>query len=464
MKQDNHAIFNKCYCILANVIKQWRIVICVVAICGVGFDILKTISYHLQYQATTNVYIDSKEMSFAEGGVTSSYAKTLDYILDTKVVSEYVQEQMKDSYYPYICTVSQKENTNILTISVVSDTKQSSFYTLKNILNWYNANHLKYELEYEMQRIEDISFQDAPVVANSHFSNLKKGAVAGGVLIIVILAFINFMKSTVTSPKEIEAHIDSRLFAKIPRERKPISKTFWKKNRLPILISSMKTSFAYKEAIKKLRHRLEESSEKHNYKTVVVTSCSENEGKSSIGVNLALSLAMKKHKVLIVDTDFRKPSIHKILNIKSKKYLNDYLDDKAAWMNLIVHASKYNVDTLICKKDLELAEAYCENDKFASLLEEAKQLYDYIIVDTSPAGYLNDALKVNKHCDCSLLVVKQNLASYNQINNTIARLSSIKNNLLGIVYNASLYQLHDKKMGVGSKYGYDRYYSRNRRA
>ena len=465
MNKETSSISNKLLCVCINILKQWQVIVCTILIFGIGLDIFQTLTYKPQYTASATVVIESGKPTYSDTKTADTYVKTLDYIFDTQVVNDYVKTQLKDAYHPYACTITSNENPNIITIHVVSDTKQSSFYSLKYILDWYQKNHKTYQLNDQLNVLEDVSFSDMPIQINSHKRNLIKGSIIGAVLSFVILFFFHFIRSTVTSSKEIESNIDSRLFTKIPRERKPRNKKFWKKNRKAILIDSVKTSFFYKEALKKLRHRLEESAIKHHYQSVLITSTSENEGKSSICANIAIGLGMKDRKVLVIDADYRKPSLHKIFEISDShaRYGNDYFNGKANWKDLVYHDVKNHVDVLLADKDLPHAEEYCDHERMETLLNEAKKEYDYVLIDSSPAGYLNDAIKLNRYCDCSLLIVKQNVATYNQINNTISRLSTIKSNLLGVVYNASIYQFKNRSVMSNHRNGYDRYYDRNRR-
>ena len=465
MKQESNNIFDKFLCVVINIFKQWRVIICFICICGVSVDVFKTSTYYPQYLATVTVVLDSGEMKVLENENDVNYADTLEYIFNTKLMNEYVKNNLRSAYHPYVCNITEGESSNILSISVVSDTKQSSFYSLKHILNWYKENHDTYKLNYKLNILENITFHEAPVTINSHKSNFKKGATLGTIVILAILFLFNFMRSTVTNAKEVENNLDSRLFAKIPKEHKPKNKKFWKKNKTAILINSFKTSFFYKESLKKLRHHLEESCTKHGYKSILITSTSENEGKSSMCANVAIALGMKNKKVLIIDADFRKPSMYKIFEMEQQEQrnLNAYIAGESDWKDMIVRPSKCKVDVIFSKKEINDAEDLCNNHRLEQLIQEASKQYDYVLIDTSPAGYLNDALILNRYCDCSLLIVKQNSATYNQINNTIYRLTTIKNNLLGIVYNASIFQFKNQSFKLGDHYGYGHYYNRDRR-
>lgn len=104
--------------------------------------------------------------------------------------------------------------------------------------------------------------------------------------------------------------------------------------------------------MKKLRSRIEESSRKHGYQSIMVTSVMENEGKSSIAANLAVSLAKGGHHVLMIDADIRKPSLHRILNMETVHSLNAALQGKD-WKEEVVHSERFHMDVLCSSQDLE---------------------------------------------------------------------------------------------------------------
>lgn len=243
---------------------------------------------------------------------------------------------------------------------------------------------------------------------------------------------------------------------KSQKKEKKRTRKFWKRNKSAILITSIKTSFQYKEAIRKLRSKILASSAKHNYQTIMFTSTLENEGKSSVAANVALSLAKSGKKVLLVDTDIRKPSIHKIFNIKTHRSLNKYLEGEK-WENQVVFYQKHELFIMCATPDLKKSEDLLSNGRLEQFLNEAKQKFDYVIIDTSPSLDLNEPLLIAPYVDAILLVVKQNEASARMINSIIDRLSRVKNNIIGCIYNSNVYDFSQTSKTYGYRYGYNRY-------
>ncbi|MCD7840758.1 MAG: CpsD/CapB family tyrosine-protein kinase, partial [Erysipelotrichaceae bacterium] len=320
----------------------------------------------------------------------------------------------------------------------------------------YNDNTIPYQFPYTIDIIENTTLNETPTMINNHIENFLKGSIVAGSIVIALFALLSYFTSTIKTSKDVDKLLDCRLFAKIPKERKKRSKQFWKRNKNAILITSIKTSFEYKEAIKKLRSKVIASSSKHNYQTIMLTSTLENEGKSSIAANLALSIAKTGKKVLIIDADIRKPSIHKILNIETEKSLNKYLEGDD-WNEQVVYYQKQELSIICASPNLKTSEDLLSNDRFHIMLEEAKKEYDYIIIDTSPSLDLNEPLLIAPYVDAILLVVKQNEATAQMINNIIGRLTRVKNNIIGCIYNGNVYDFTKTSKTYGYRYGYGRY-------
>ena len=460
MKNKN---LNIVLCVLSDVLKKWQLIIFIALLCGFSFDLYKTITYKPMYSSTVTVSLTTKDNSYTNLEQVKAYISTLEYIMNGDVVKDYVKEQSNIYQLNYKCNISSVSDTNILNINITAPTKKEAYFTSKHVVDWYKLNTEKFSFQYDMTVTNPASIAAVPLSANVHKSNLKKAGVLGGAFVCVILGLFSFFSNRVKDSSDIEKHIDSRLLRKIPCEVKPRGKKFWKKNKKAILISSIQVSFPYREAMKKLRTYIEESSKKHNYKTIMITSALENEGKSSIATNLAIALASKDYKVLLVDADIRKPSMHKIFEHDTTKNLNNYLQDKQTWQSQVEYLEKEKLSVLFMEQDLERAEELIETSHLEKFFDEVKQEYDFVIVDSSPACHLNEPLVLNQFIDATAIVVKQNVASFKLINNTIHRLVNVNNNVLGCIYNASYRDTIRKSNTYGYRYGYGRYQHEERR-
>lgn len=452
----------KLACMISYVLKRWKLIVLIALIGAMGFDTVRTLMYHPRYQASVSATLGSKQNTYSQLDTTQAYIRSLSYIFNGQNVQSYLQERLGNEDSTLTCSVNSVNDTNVVNISVQADTRRDAWFGLQYVLDWYRTNGDKYHFNYDLNVTQTNPISEAPVSANSHVRNLMMGGIGGGVFIAAVLLLLAYFSDTIKTPAEITTRIDCRMLARLPKEHKRRGIRFWKKNREALLITSLKTSFRYKEAVKKLRSRIEESSRKHGYQTIMVTSVMENEGKSSIAANLAISLAKGGHHVLMIDADIRKPSLDRILNMETEHSLNAALSGKD-WKKEVMHSERFHMDVLCSIQDLENAEKMLSSEQMKKLLEEAKQSYEFVIVDTSPAAGLSDPLIISEHCDASLLVIRQNLAGARRINDAIDRLVTVRNNLIGCIYNGAVFDPLSEQKAYGYRYRYNRYSNEGRR-
>ncbi len=450
-------LFTKISCVISTLFKKWRTIILITLMCGMSFDVVKTVIYVPQYASTATAILSGETNSYSNLEDTINYIETLKYIFNGQIVENYIEEQMQIEELDINCSISSVNNTNIVRIQVTSSSKAQAYYALNHMEAWYKNYKEQYQFPYDFKIQDKQTMNTDPINPNSHIINFRNGAVISAGLTIVILGVFAYLNDTIKTSYDIDYKIESRLFAKIPKEIKSKGKNIFKKSKQGLLITSLKTSFHYKESIKKLRNRFEESSKKHKYKSIMITSSLENEGKSSIAANLAISLAQNDHKVLLIDGDIRKPSVHKLFDISTDLTLNKYIEGDNDWKDLCVPFGKYNLDLIVTSQQLENAEKYIHSNKMKELIEEASKDYDYVIVDSSPARYLNEPLIINEYVDASLVVIRQDEANVKVINETINRLNNSNNNVIGCIYNASVIDLIRQQKVYGYRYGYNRY-------
>lgn len=452
----------KLACMISYVLKRWKLIVLIALIGAMGFDTVRTLMYHPRYQASVSATLGSEQNTYSQLDTTQAYIRSLSYIFNGQNVQSYLQERLGNEDSTLTCSVNSVNDTNVVNISVQADTRRDAWFGLQYVLDWYRTNGDKYHFNYDLNVTQTNPISEAPVSANSHVRNLMMGGIGGGVFIAAVLLLLAYFSDTIKTPAEITTRIDCRMLARLPKEHKRRGIRFWKKNREALLITSLKTSFRYKEAVKKLRSRIEESSRKHGYQTIMVTSVMENEGKSSIAANLAISLAKGGHHVLMIDADIRKPSLDRILNMDTEHSLNAALSGKD-WKKEVMHSERFHMDVLCSTQDLENAEKLLSSEQMKKLLEEAKQSYEFVIVDTSPAAGLSDPLIISEHCDASLLVIRQNLAGARRINDAIDRLVTVRNNLIGCIYNGAVFDPLSEQKAYGYRYRYNRYSNEGRR-
>jgi capsular exopolysaccharide synthesis family protein len=185
-------------------------------------------------------------------------------------------------------------------------------------------------------------------------------------------------------------------------------------------------------------------------KVLLVTSVMENEGKSTIAANIALGIASSKDKVLLIDCDMRKPAQYKIFNVPKEKVKNfgDILRGKNINDDYYVKLAQSSLTGILNAEYQKGSTELIENGILADILEDAKQDFDFIIVDSSPMALVADAEAICKYADASMLVVKQDFVLTKDLNDTIDILNMQKASFIGCVLNGVRHGL------VKSEYGH----------
>ena len=188
------------------------------------------------------------------------------------------------------------------------------------------------------------------------------------------------------------------------------------------------------EAYRSLRSNIEYSAFDDQYKVIVVTSSLPGEGKSTTSGNLALVLAKGDKKVLLVDCDMRKPSLHKKFKISNISGISDLLLNREEFEQI---AQKYNKNLTVItagKVPPNPAEMLASN-VMSKFIEEMKEEFDYIILDTPPLQAVTDAQILSTKADGVLLVVRAGVTKKEAVASSVDLVRKVKGKVMGTVLN-----------------------------
>ena len=439
-------------CIIKDILQRWILIVAVMIVFGSVFDFMKTVTYVPQYGTSMTATLSGGEDTFKNIDKVQSYVNTLDYLMNSNNAKSYVKKKMPISKTTYKAEVTLKQ-ANVVQIKVTADTKREAYFSIKLLNDWYRENTERYSFPYNITVLKESKFSTKPVNPNSHIKNFLIGAVGSGFVLSCLLGLYFFLRDTIKSEEEVENKLDTRLYAKLPFE---VKKREDARNKKAILITSLKTSFFFRESMNKLRSKVEASSDKHGYKSFMITSAYENEGKSSIAANLALALAKNGHKVVLVDADFNKPAVFKIFDLDGSKSLNKAIEGTSSWSSQIV-SDRSGLDLLPCSQDTLKSELLTNSKKLDEIMKELREEYDFVIVDTSPAYLLNETMAMNELVDATLFVVRQDYATSDVINETVKRLTYVKDNVLGVVFKNVVSEGNKGTNNYNNRYGYNKY-------
>lgn len=439
-------------CIIKDILQRWILIVAVMVVFGSVFDFVKTVTYVPQYGTSMTATLSSGGDTFKNIDKVQSYVNTLDYLMNSNNAKEYVKKKMPISKTTYKAEVTLKQ-ANVVNIKVTADTKREAYFSIKILNDWYKENTERYSFPYNITVLKESKFSTKPVNPNSHIKNFFIGAVGSGFVLSCLLGLYFFLRDTIKSEEEVENKLDTRLYAKLPFE---VKKREDARNKKAILITSLKTSFFFRESMNKLRSKVEASSDKHGYKSFMITSAYENEGKSSVAANLALALAKNGHKVVLVDADFNKPAVFKIFDLDGSKSLNKAIEGTSSWRSQVV-SDRSGLDLLPCSQDTLKSEILTNSKKLDEIMKELREEYDFVIVDTSPAYLLNETMAMNELVDATLFVVRQDYATSDVINETVKRLTYVKDNVLGVVFKNVVSDGNKGTNNYNNRYGYNKY-------
>lgn len=439
-------------CIIKDILQRWILIVAVMIVFGSVFDFMKTVTYVPQYGTSMTATLSGGEDTFKNIDKVQSYVNTLDYLMNSNNAKSYVKKKMPISKTTYKAEVTLKQ-TNVVKFKVTADTKREAYFSIKYLNDWYRENTERYSFPYNITVLKESKFSTKPVNPNSHIKNFLIGAVGSGFVLSCLFGLYFFLRDTIKSEEEVENKLDTRLYAKLPYE---VKKREDARNKKAILITSLKTSFFFRESMNKLRSKVEASSDKHGYKSFMITSAYENEGKSSVAANLALALAKNGRKVVLVDADFNKPAVFKIFDLDGFKSLNKAIEGTSSWSSQIV-SDRTGLDLLPCSQDTLKSEILTNSKKLDEIMKELREEYDFVIVDTSPAYLLNETMAMNELVDATLFVVRQDYATSDVINETVKRLTYVKDNVLGVVFKNVVSEGNKGTSNYNNRYGYNKY-------
>ena len=194
--------------------------------------------------------------------------------------------------------------------------------------------------------------------------------------------------------------------------------------------------FQVTEAYKKARTNLVYSIIKKGCRKVIVTSPYKSEGKTTTAVNVAIALSQQVGvKVLVIDCDLRRPTVHTFFDIKNAKGLANYLGEESALEDIITHTDNPNLDIISYGAIPPNPSELLSSEGMRQLVEKCEEIYDYILFDTPPVNMVVDVIPIISVSDGIVIVTKHKDTTYPELNKAIDTLKRNKAKILGIIIN-----------------------------
>jgi capsular exopolysaccharide synthesis family protein len=208
---------------------------------------------------------------------------------------------------------------------------------------------------------------------------------------------------------------------------------------------------SYEEAIRTLRNSILLSDFDRRLRSVLITSASPSEGKTTVAAHLAAAHAEQHHKTLLIDCDLRRPSLHRLFQLALGAGLSTVLTHSLPWEQAVVHsADRPELDVLPAGPPSRRA-ADLLGKNLPQILEDAASRYDLIILDAPPLLGFPEPLQMAANVDGVVIVTRAGQTNRKAVSSVLATLARLRANVIGMV-------LNDVKRDSGEGYYYYNYY------
>lgn len=450
--------------------KMWLIVIIAVVFGLLGGIVGKVTSkdvYKSEVAFIVNTLAENETAESSAVNAQINITNTFKYILSGREFKKAVYENCDGLSYELIdksITVETVEETNAIELTVRTGSAQTSYKIAKAVVDVYA------DVVEEIYPNAQLNVCETPVKAQKPEENrsdviLAVISAAIGVLAYCVFVLILFIvKDTIKNSKELSDKLKIPVLGAV---QLVVNKN---KTTKGLLVADRRTGFSFIETYKAIRTKIENNSAKTGNKVYLVTSACENEGKTTVSANIALSLAENGRSVLLIDADLRKPSIAKILSIpETGDGFASVIKQEASITEAIKLIKTFNLYVLADNKPVSNPSELLSRKITEEIINGIRDEFDFIIIDTAPASVVTDASIIAGFADAAIMVVREDFSPFSRIRMSVEDIDSNGAEIVGCIFNAETettikagryggrYGRYGGKYGRYGKYGYGNY-------
>ncbi len=412
-----------------------------------------TTSYAPTYVADATVSVEVVNGSASSNKkMAEQMAKIFPYILSSGALSDVIKEDLGMRSVPGTIKAANIGGTNLLTFTVTSGNDENAYNVLQSVLKNYpdTAQYVVGQTRFSL--IDESGVPKDTGRTTVIRGSIKKGAAVGLALSLLIVGLHSLAFRTVNSEEELRSVLNITCLGTLPNCKKRTRRE-GDQNEINILYDANRKD--YIEAMRLIRTRLERQMK--DKKVLMITSSVAGEGKSTVAANLAISMALKGKRVILVDCDLRNPSTARIFNIKEKfPGLVAVLNGEATLEESLIEIKNNDMPTGLklmpgAEKESRLVEILGGED-MRRLVDRLRGEADAVILDTPPSAVLVDAMMLVRHVDGIAYVVMSDYARRRTVFDGVEELSTAGVPILGCILNGG-----QARTGRYGYYGYGRY-------
>lgn len=434
--------------------KIWLIVIIAVVFGLLGGIVGKVTSKDVYTSEVAFIVNTLSENEIVENSAVTAQiniTNTFKYILTGREFKTAVQEKCPGNLSYALIDSSIKveavDSTNAIELKVTTEDAQTSYNIAKAVVDVYA------DVVEEIYPNASLNVCETPILAEKPEENRSDviiaviSAVIGVVAYCVFVLVMFIIKDTIKNSNELseKLHIPVLGAVQLVANKNKTTKG--------LLVADRRTGFSFIETYKAIRTKIENNSAKTGNKVYLVTSACENEGKTTVSANIALSLAENGKSVLLIDADLRKPSITKILSLpETGEGFASVIKQEASITEAIKLIKNFNLYVLADRKPVSNPSELLSMKITEEIINGIRDEFDFIIIDTAPASVVTDASIIAGFADAAIMVVREDFSPYSRIRMSVEDIDSNGAEIVGCVFNAET-ETTIKAGKYGGKYG-----------
>jgi capsular exopolysaccharide synthesis family protein len=254
-----------------------------------------------------------------------------------------------------------------------------------------------------------------------------------GLLIALGIAFLReLLDTSIRSPRDISRVGSLNLLGMVPHEDDDPQSAG---ARLPVVIFEAPHSMMA-EQLRQVRTRLQHSSSLDTSRSILVTSPSPGDGKSTIACNLASGLALNGRRILLVDANFRRPELHRVFNLANEQGFSDVLNNMELFEHAVQETQVPNLFVLPSGHKPTNTTELVESQLLVDFIERSLEEFDHVIFDSGPLLFVSETVALAPRVDGVVTVVRARINTRGVLSRMRDMLKQIKAEHLGVVLNA----------------------------
>ena len=252
--------------------------------------------------------------------------------------------------------------------------------------------------------LDTAALDSAVYVSPKKLQVILIGLLMGFAIPFTLVFLTNYLDNTVKNGDQVEGQVGLSVAGNIFVNRF--------KTELPVIGHP---NSAITESFRSLRANLFHLTNSNDKKVIALHSTLAGEGKSFISANLAVALAINNKKVLLVEGDMRKPRLHALFKFTRENGLSTYLNGKMTFAQVIQPTKVNGLSFVAAGSESVHSSELLTNVSFEKFIKQARESFDYVIIDSVPMGVFSDAASIGRHADVNIVVVRMRYSKTSQL-------------------------------------------------